>query len=176
MLGHRWCPFDDAPRRNRIIIIIVVIVVVQVRCCILGIVSFLDIDKAMLWIVPVRNGEKVIQVLRDARLPAARGLEDGDKDELLRRDLDRGAGKDAPCAEELERLDLDGVRGAVEVTGNDKVGDLGAQGAPARRCCAPGCERALLSSLRRKVGAAGTARVAVAMAGGCRRRRRWWWR
>lgn len=61
---------------------------------------------------------------RDVRLPAAIGLEDGHKDELLWRDLDGGSGKDAPRAQELKSLDLDGVRGEVEVPGYDKVGNV----------------------------------------------------
>ncbi len=88
------------------------------------VLDFVEVHKAILWIMPVRNGKVVVEVWRDVRLAAAVRLQDGHKDKLLRRDLNRRAGKDAARAQQLEGLDLDGVRGAVEVPGYDKVGNV----------------------------------------------------
>ena len=75
------------------------------------------------------------------RLPATLSTQHGHEEELLGRGVDGCMGEYAACAQELQGLDLDGVGCAVEVLGEDDVGDAGGLVPGGRRLPRPRANR-----------------------------------
>jgi len=84
----------------------------------------LQVHEPIFRVVPVRQGKEVVEMRRDVRLAAAVRLQHRHEDKLLGSSLDRRAREDAPRAQQLEGLDLDSARRAVEVPREDAVCDL----------------------------------------------------
>lgn len=103
----RLLDLDNAACRNSIVIVIT---------------KFFQVHVSVFDVMPVAQEEEVIQMSPHPCLAAALCAQYRCEKERFRGGMHSGAGEDALCAEELERLDLDSVRCEVEIAREDNVG------------------------------------------------------
>lgn len=114
-----------------------------------------QVDKAIFWIMPMGEVEEVVKMWSDVRLATSSRLEYRNKDERFGCSLDGCTGKYATGSKQLKGLDLDSLRGAIEVLRKNNVRNLSS--------CA-GCKR------RKRARKRSRSRYEVRIVPGCKRR------